>query len=140
MRVKNLITQFLRYAIVGGIAFIADFLTLTITYKIFIKDSSYKLLIGVATGFIVGTIANYLLSKRFVFSNETSRTKSVPFEFFMYIMISLFGVLITEGGMYIGTEIIACNYAVTKIFVAGIVLLWNFLTRRFLVYKRGAGA
>ena len=140
MRVKNLITQFLRYAIVGGIAFISDSLTLTITYKIFLKNSSYKLLIGVATGFIVGTIVNYFLSKRFVFSNETSRTKSILFDFFMYIMIGLLGLLITEGGMYIGTEMATCNYAIIKVFVAGIVLLWNYLARCFLVYKRGVGA
>ena len=49
-------------------------------------------------------------------------------------IIGLFGLLLTEAGMYLGVEIMLCNYAITKIFVAGVVLLWNFLARRFLVF------
>lgn len=135
MRVKHLITQFVRYVFVGGIAFVADFLTLSFVYKILLCDFHYGLLLGTASGFIVGTIVNYCISKKFVFLNDTSRTKNTFLEFLMYTIIGFFGLLLTEAGMYLGVEIMLCNYAITKFFVAGIVLLWNFLARRFLVYK-----
>lgn len=135
MRAKHLITQFVRYALVGGIAFIVDFLTLSFVYKIILFDFRYGLFLGTAAGFIVGTIVNYCISKKFVFSNDTSRTRNTFLEFLMYAIIGLFGLLLTEAGMYLGVEIMLCNYAITKIFVAGVVLLWNFLARRFLVFK-----
>lgn len=135
MRIKNLIAQFFRYCVVGGIAFVIDFSTLSIGYKVLLKNFQYGLFMGTAVGFIVGNIVNYCISKRFVFSKDTSRTKNTFFEFLIYIIIGLFGLLLTEVGMYLGVEILLCNYAITKITVAGIVLLWNFLARRFLVYK-----
>lgn len=135
MRVKNLIVQFIRYAIVGGIAFVADFSTLSIVYKVLLKNYQYGLFFGTAAGFIVGTIVNYCISKRFVFSKDTSRTKNTFLEFLIYAIIGFLGLLLTELGMYLGVEILLINYAVTKILVAGMVLLWNFLARRFLVYK-----
>ena len=135
MRVKHLITQFVRYVFVGGIAFIVDFLTLSFVYKIILFDFRYGLFLGTAAGFIVGTIVNYCISKKFVFSNDTSRTKNTFLEFLMYTIVGFFGLLLTEAGMYLGVEIMLCNYAITKFFVAVIVLLWNFLARRFLVYK-----
>ncbi len=135
MKVKNLITQFVRYTIVGGIAFIVDFLTLSIIYKILLYNFHYGLFLGTAAGFIVGTIVNYCISRRFVFSKDTSRIKNIFFEFLIYTIIGILGLLLTEVGMYIGVEVFLFNYAITKILVAGVVLLWNFLVRRFLVFK-----
>lgn len=135
MRAKNLIIQFFRYTIVGGVAFIVDFLTLSIVYKVILKGFRYGLFVGTAVGFMVGTIVNYCLSKSIVFSKDTSRTKDTFFEFLLYTVIGLFGLFFTESGMYLGVDLLKCNYAITKTIVAGIVLLWNFLARRFFVYK-----
>ena len=135
MRVKHLITQFVRYSVVGGIAFIADFSTLSIVYMVLLNNFKCGLFLGTAAGFIVGTIVNYCISKRFVFSKDTSRTKNTFLEFLIYAIIGFLGLLLTEIGMYLGVELLLINYAVTKIFVASMVLLWNFLARRFLVYK-----
>lgn len=133
--VKDLLTQFFRYTIVGGIAFIVDFSILSIVYKLILKDFAYSLFIATATGFIGGIIVNYIISKRFVFVQDTSRTKSSVFDFLMYVIIGFLGLLFTEVGIHFGVEILGCNYAVTKIVMACLVLLWNFLARRFLIYK-----
>lgn len=106
MKVKNLINQFVRYAVVGGIAFVVDFLTLSIVYKVLLYNFNYGLFLGTAAGFVVGTVVNYCISKKFVFSNDTSRTTNTFLEFLMYAIIGLFGLLLTEGGMYLGVKIL----------------------------------
>lgn len=135
MKIKNLIIQFIRYVIVGGISFITDFITLSLVYKIFLKDWNYGLFIGAAAGFIVGTVVNYCLSKRFIFVKAAARTKSIVVEFLLYAIIGVIGLFLTEVGMYFGVGIISCNYAIIKIIVTGIVFVWNFMVRRFLLYK-----
>lgn len=135
MRVKRLAKQFIRYAAVGAIAFIADFSVLSVIYKVLLRNFRYGLFVGTAAGFIVGTVVNYCVSKRVVFSKDTSRTKNVIIEFLIYAVIGLFGLLLTEAGMYLGVEVLLFNYIATKILVAGLVLIWNFLARRFLVFK-----
>ena len=135
MKVKKLLIQFFRYVVGGVIAFIVDFTTLSLVYRGLLKKWNYSLVIGTATGFIVGTIVNYCISKRFVFNQVVSRTQSSAFEFLSYAIIGLFGLLLTEVGMYFGVKIVSYNYGITKVIVTGIVLIWNFLARRFLIYR-----
>ena len=137
MKLKDLLIQFLRYSIVGAVAFIVDFVTLSIVYELILEKYRYGLFVGTAAGFISGIAVNYCISKKFVFSQNESRTKNSFVDFLIYVVIGIIGLLITEGGMYLGVELMLLNYAITKVVVAGIVLIWNFLARRFLVYKKG---
>lgn len=135
MRSKKLLIQFLKYSVVGCVAFVADFLTLTLVYRVLLTHWPYGLFAGTAAGFVVGTVVNYGISKKMVFQQAASRAKKVVTEFLGYALVGLIGLLLTELGMYLGVEMLACHYGFTKTLVSGLVLIWNFLARRFLVYR-----
>lgn len=135
MRSKQLIVQFVKYTVVGGIAFVFDFLTMVLVHRVLLNAWEFGLYIGVAAGFIVGSAVNYLLSAKMVFSAMESRVGNKVREFLSYILLGFIGLGLSELGMYLGTKCLYWHYSIVKILVAGIVLIWNFLARRFLVYK-----
>lgn len=135
MRPNTLVKQFAKYILVGGIAFVADYLTLTFFYKFVFGMFAYGLYIGVAAGFVVGSVINYVLSSRIVFVNLKSRVSNPLKEFCRYFLIGLVGLVLSEAGMSFGTVILMWHYGIVKVLVSGLVLIWNFLARRYLVYK-----
>ena len=137
MKAKKVLFQFVKYCFAGGIAFILDFLTLTFVHVVLLRNSAYGVYLGAAIGFIIGTITNYTISKKAVFCSSNVHDQKVGLEFTIFLLIGLFGLLITEFGMYLGTKVLCISYAIVKVFMAILVLIWNFIARRFLLYKGG---
>lgn len=146
MKVGELITpsvikEFLRYAVVGGISFLADFGTLTLFEElIFRQQTDWQIFISTAAGFIAGLIINYILSLIFVFRAKDNRNsgKSVG-DFLIFTLVGVIGLGITEGLMHLGVNVLGFHYMITKIVTAGIVLVWNYLGRKILIFGRKKG-
>lgn len=139
---KQLIAEFLRYAVVGGISFLADAGTMTVTKTLLFRQEEgfgLGLALCVALGFVAGLIVNYLLSCLFVFRSESQRALGrgwIPF--LLYTAVGVIGFLLTELGMYIGVGLIGSDgfrYVLVKCVVAGLVLVWNYVGRKIFVYK-----
>lgn len=136
-----LIKEFFRYAIVGGISFLADFGTLTLFEEVFFKAREpWQIFISTAAGFIVGLAVNYVLSLVFVFRAEDNKGsgKSVG-AFMIFALVGIIGLGITEGLMHLGVNVLHFHYMLTKIVAAGIVLVWNYLGRKILIFKGKKG-
>lgn len=137
-----LIKEFLRYAVVGGISFLADFGTLTLFEEIVFgrQQENWQIFVSTAAGFVVGLIMNYILSLIFVFRSSDNRSsgKSV-WEFVIFALVGVVGLGITEGLMHLGVNVLHFHYMITKIVTAGIVLVWNYLGRKLLVFNRPKG-
>lgn len=130
------LNEFLRYCLVGGIAFLADFWTLVLAQELFLKNYAYGVYVATVLGFIVGLAVNYSLSLKFVFKREEYKGKGRNVAtFFMFGAIGLVGLLWTELGMWIGIEALAWNYRIVKVLVTGVVLGWNYLVRKILVFN-----
>ena len=128
--------EFLRYAVVGGIAFLADFGTLVLCEELLFKTISLGVYFATAVGFVVGLIINYVLSISFVFIQEKDRGKGRSVgAFLVFGVIGLLGLVWTELGMWVGVEFLRWNYMLVKIFVTGMVLLWNYLARKLLIFN-----
>jgi putative flippase GtrA len=136
MRIElSLAYEFFRYALVGGIAFLADLGSLVICREFFFRNVSIGVYIAVAIGFIVGLIVNYSLSLMFVFSGRKYKNRGRTVSAFaVFAIIGVFGLLWTELGMWIGVSLLDLNYSIVKVFVAVIVLFWNYLGRKFIVF------
>lgn len=136
-----LIKEFLRYVVVGGISFLADFGTLTLFEEVFLTGGEkWQIFISTAAGFIVGLAVNYILSLVFVFRAEDNRNsgKSIG-AFLIFALVGIIGLGITEGLMHIGVNVLHFHYMLTKIVAAGIVLVWNYLGRKILIFKGKKG-
>lgn len=134
---KVLAGEFLRYVIVGGVAFAADFGVLVLSQEMFFKCAAIGVYVATAIGFCFGLTVNYILSLRFVFTQKKDQSsgRSVG-AFVMFGVIGLLGLGWTELGMWIGVGLLTWNYMIVKILVTGAVLLWNYLGRKLLIFNK----
>lgn len=125
----KLAQEFVQYVAVGGIAFLVDWFLLT-------RGISWLHLaypVATALGFCAGLITNYTLCVFWVWRGARKQT---PKDFMVFTMIGLVGLGITELGMWIGIGLAGFGVSPVKIVVAGVVLFWNFILRKFLVFSR----
>lgn len=136
--IKKLFFEFMRYAVVGGISFLADAGTLAFFQeRIFSAETKSGLYFSTAIGFLVGLIINYLLSIFFVFRKSENRNNGRNLQsFLIFTVVGVIGLGLTELGMYVGTKLLCLHYILTKILVAGLVLVWNYIGRKIFVFER----
>ena len=131
-----LLCEFLRYAVVGGIAFLADFGTLVGFQELVFHRWAWGVYAATVCGFVVGLAVNYFLSLLFVFTQAKDRGKGRSFgAFVVFGVIGLIGLGLTELGMWLGIECLGWNYMVVKILVTGAVLMWNYLGRKLIIFR-----
>jgi putative flippase GtrA len=134
----GLIQEFARYLLVGGTAFLVDTGILYLTQRtIFYNMGETGVLISTALGFTAGLIYNYILSIIFVFRKTSNRVKSGDVKpFLIFTIIGVIGLGITEGGMYLGIRLFGLSYyLIIKVFIAVIVLFWNYIGRKVFIFK-----
>lgn len=137
-KLKKLFFEFFRYAVVGGISFLADAGTLYISREwIFRAQTDTELLLCTALGFLVGLGVNYLLSIFFVFQKNENRNNGRDLRsFLVFAIIGVIGLGLTELGMYIGTVLLHGYYLFVRVLVAGLVLIWNYTGRKVFVFEK----
>lgn len=127
---KNGCLQFFRYLFVGGIATVVDWGVLFALTELL---DLYHL-ISAIFAFVAGLATNYLLSKLLVFSANEVRTNALM-EFLGYALIGLIGLGVTELIMFLFTDRMSFHYMISKAIATAVVLMWNYLARKLLLYK-----
>lgn len=127
MNKKKLKTQIIRFGVVGGLAFLIDYGILVLCKELF----NLSVLLSAAIGFTVSVIFNYFASILFVFN--VNEEKSAKKNFVIFIVLSIVGLLLTEIIMYIGSDLLKINYKFIKILATGIVMVFNFVTRKMFL-------
>lgn len=122
--------QFFRYAFVGGFASLVDWGLLFL-----FETLGLHYLAAAVVGFVGGLVTNFLLSKKLVFQAEEARVQ-VGGEFIGYAVIGLIGLGITMMLMYLLTDLCHLYFMLSKIIATFIVLVWNYLARKILLYRR----
>lgn len=125
---SNTFIQFFRYIFVGGVSFLADGGSLFL-----ITTIGVNYLISVIFAFVIGLAVNYGLSKLLVFENSSVNGK---IEFLVYGIIGVIGLGFTEIIMYVLTEIAGLYFMVSKVIATIIVLVWNFVARKIILYRK----
>ena len=88
--------------------------------------------------FIVSMLVNYVLSIIFVF--ETDKKKNKVKEFIVFTLFSVGGLLINQFVMWVGTAVLDPfwnrSYIIVKPFATGVVMVYNFITRKLFIEKK----
>jgi len=129
-KTDNTFFQLLRYTFVGGLAFLIDFGTLYILTEF--AHLHYLLSAGIA--FILGLLANYFLSIRWVFATRIVSDKKL--EFIIFAVVGLVGLGLNELFLWIFTDLLDIHYLASKIFTAMLVYLWNFFARKRILFRK----
>ena len=121
--------EFVKYLIGGGSAYTVDFFLL-----IFMTEFlGVPVLISAAVSFIIGLIIIYILSIKWIFENRIQNNSYQ--EFFIFSFIGIIGLLINETLIWASISTEYVHYTVAKIMSAGLVFIWNFSARKFILFR-----
>lgn len=124
---RSLIEQFMKFGVVGIVAFFIDYGVLMLLSQGFGVDA----VLSAGISFCVSVVFNYVASMRFVFTHRDDLSRSR--EFFIFIILSVIGLVINELIMLAGVAALgdsALTVTITKLVATVIVLVWNFFSRK----------
>ncbi len=135
---QKLIQQFMKFGVVGVLAFFIDFGTMTFFTEVF----GVPYLVSTTIGFIVAVVFNYFASMRFVFSHKEGMSRRR--EFIIFVVLSVIGLGLNDVLMYAGVDLAHFDYRLVKILATAVVMVYNFVTRKLLLdaetFEGNAGA
>lgn len=160
---KNLVDDFARnhprlweiikFLIVGGFATIIDMLVMALVIFLLNQEvfsynffnvltqsnaqknqiQNFSSILGTGSGFLAGTIFNYIMSVKYVFSQkEYAQTLNGAV---LFVILSALGLSIHLIGMWAFFEVLKINFWAVKITITIFVLVFNYTTRKFFVFK-----
>ncbi len=126
---KKLIEQIMKFGVVGVICFGIDY-----GLMIFLTElCGISYLVSSGISFSVSVMVNYTLSLKFVF--ETDKDKNKIVEFLIFIILSVVGLGINQVLMWVCVDKLHVYYMISKIGVTGVVMVYNFITRKLILEK-----
>lgn len=126
---NNFLIQAIRYFFVGGIAFIADYGTYTLLASII----KIYYLIATIIAITIGLTINYIISILWVFDKRLIKNQFL--EFISFAVIGLIGLGFNVLLLWFFTEKMHIYHQISKLMASAIVLSWNFLARKFLLFR-----
>jgi putative flippase GtrA len=125
---KQIVSEGLKYLVVGGLCTLIDFILLYVLSDILLINYVFSSILS----FSVAVIINYYLSTFWIFKVRAINSKSL--EFFSYLVISIIGLIINSGLIYLLTENQVSTYMISKVLATPIVLMWNFFARKYFLH------
>ncbi len=124
---KKLISQFMKFGVVGVIAFIIDFGVMVFLTEVF----AVPYLISTTIAFTVSVIFNYVASMRYVFvrKDDMSRRR----EFIIFVLLSVIGLVLNDVFMWLLVDFFFIDYRISKIITTVLVAIWNFVSRKIFL-------
>lgn len=136
---KRIFFEVIRFALVGVIASLFDLSTCYLFQFIILPNTLAPIwltIISVTMGFIVGVTVNYLCSIYMVFKSTTSKDKSrTTAGRILFLAFAAVGLFMGYGLQYLFYNIWGVGYVLTFIIRTLIVLVWNYLSRKYFIFK-----
>ena len=125
---NKLLNQILKFGLVGGTAFVIDYVLLYFCTEFL----HIHYLISSIISFTVSVIFNYILSIKWIF--HVKKKQDVK-DFVIFIILSVIGLGINSLIMYVMVEKFGVYYMLSKIVSTAVVMVYNFITRKIFVEK-----
>jgi putative flippase GtrA len=118
--------QFFLYLIVGGLSFFVD-----IGIFVLLRMTDMPVIPASIVSFSAGTGANYILSTALAFQGGRFRRRTELARFFGVVLV---GLAFNTALVWCFVYPLGLNPTLAKIIAVPIVLVWNYLGRRLLVF------
>ncbi|MEY2665637.1 MAG: hypothetical protein RLZZ480_742 [Candidatus Parcubacteria bacterium] len=122
------ISRFAHYSLIGGGTFLLDLLLLFVFIDVF----AVYYLAAAAVAFAIAVSCNYVISRRFIFSNTTRGYKT---GYVNFLLIAGAGLCFVTLGMYVLVDILECSPIISRVGVAMVTGVWNYLMNLFVNFK-----
>ncbi len=126
---RKLIGQIMKFGAVGVLCFGIDYGLMIFLTEVW----GIRYLASSGISFSVSVLVNYTLSLKFVFETDKDNNKVV--EFLVFIILSVIGLGINQALMWVCVDKLHVHYMVSKIGVTLVVMVYNFVTRKFILEK-----
>ena len=128
------VRQFASYFAVGGVSALVEWCVFSLLE--YLLDVPY--LLATVLAFLVSTTVNWILGRTFTFRDSAYREKKAK-EAFLVFLVSGIGLVFNLILMYLFVDIFGMDTnllkTVAKIMATGLVFIWNFLSRKYWVYR-----
>ena len=124
------IKQFISYFFVGGTAAIVEW----ISYFLFDDVLHLYYILATICAFICSTSVNWILGRITTFKENRYEKKGK--EAFLVFFVSGIGLAFNLFLMFIFVDKLHLYGLFSKVMATGIVFVWNFLSRKLLIYRK----
>jgi putative flippase GtrA len=132
--VKPLFREALGYTVASGSALLVDLMVLWVLVHYY----SWWYLAAATTSFLAGMVVAYLLSVRLAFKHH--RLQDWRAEFISFAAIGSAGLVVNATAIFIAVKYFGLNYLVAKCVAAGFTFVYNFISRRQLLFVQRSPA
>ena len=138
---RKKLTEVIRFAVSGGVCFLIEFALLVL-----LRDTcGLDTLVATPIAFTVSVVVNYLFCVKWVFPDAGKQGNKARIAFFVS---SVMGLFLNEGLMWLfrvafGEDAVVFTvfsftvtmYMVNKVLATLIVMVWNYMTKRYILKK-----
>ena len=124
---KKLISQITKYLVVGVTSFIMEYLLFAFLF-IIIKAN---VIIANSCAYFIVFCYNFILNRLWTFNSKENLIKQL----ILYGALLLINLSITNSLLYFLTNYYKIYPLVSKLFVMILIILWNFIIYKKLIYK-----
>jgi putative flippase GtrA len=125
--VENTFLQLPRALVTSGLAATLDMVVLVLLVQAF----GWHPLIAATVSYLLGGVVQYTLSAVWVFPGAP---RNATVGFISFTVLSLVGLFITWVTMWC-LDLVHVNYAAAKVLALGLAFFWNFLSRKYFLFK-----
>lgn len=126
-KINENVKQFILYLIVGGGATLVEW----VLFHFLNGRFRIHYMIATSIAFAVSTFANWAFGRLIMFQANQNVFK----ELVKIYLTAIAGLLMNLVIMWLAIEQFGIDEMISKIIATGIVFFWNFLIRKFLIYK-----
>ena len=124
--VVGLLGQFIRFAKVGVVGTLAQYLALFVL----VQWWDVYAIIASAFGFVLGTVVNYSLNYYYTFQSDRRHREAMT----KFFVVAGVGLLLNVLVMTLAMEVFSVHYFLAQLIATGLVLIWNFSGSRWWVF------
>jgi putative flippase GtrA len=120
--------QIARFGIAGVVCVILEFAIFFVLEELM----HFNYLTSNFISIVFATLANYIISKKWVFSGGRYSTQT---EFTAFVLVSLVAILLNQFFIWIYVESFFIDSKISKLMSICTVVIFNFAAKKYLVFK-----
>lgn len=126
--------QILKFGAVGFLCFFIEYVLLILIKEVL----GWNVILANTIAFTVSAVVNYILSIVFVFDTDKKANKGK--QFLIFFLLAVGGLIINNIVLKLGTLMLdtfwSRSYIIVKPFATGVVMVYNFITRKLFIEKK----